>query len=73
VTNPGGLALGNELRFPDLQDGANYRIPPTHPAGSDQIRDTFYWSLASTIESFARNSSITASDILFDIFGSEAF
>ena len=70
VTNPGGLALGNELRFPDLQDGANYRIPQRTRLARDQIRDTFYWSLGKHNFSFGAEFQYYGSDILFDIFGS---
>jgi len=70
VTNPGGLALGNELRFPDLQDGANYRIPQRTRLARDQIRDTFYWSLGKNNLSFGAEFQYYGSDILFDIFGS---
>jgi len=70
VTNPGGLALGNELRFPDLQDGANtvsrnapgwlvtrYATPSTGLLGKHNF-------------SFGAEFQYYGSDILFDIFGS---
>ena len=70
ITNPGGLAVTNELRFPDLQDGANYRIPQRTRLARDQLRDTFYWSLGKHSVSFGAEFQYYGSDILFDIFGS---
>ena len=70
VTNPGGLALGNELRFPSLQDGANYRIPQRTRLARDQLRDTFYWSMGKHSVSLGAEFQYYGSDILFDIFGS---
>jgi len=69
-TNPGGLAATNELRFPDVQDGANYRIPQRTRLARDQLRDTFYWSLGKHSVSFGAEFQYYGSDILFDIFGS---
>lgn len=70
ATNPGGLALGSELRFPSVQDGANYRIPQRTRLARDQVRDTFYWSLGKHSVSFGGEFQYYGSDILFDIFGS---
>jgi hypothetical protein len=70
VTNPSGLALGNEVRFPDLQDGANYRIPQRTRLARDQVRDTFYWSLGKHSVNFGAEYQHYGSDIFFDLFGS---
>jgi Carboxypeptidase regulatory-like domain len=70
ATNPAGLALGNELRFPDLQDGANYRIPQRTRLARDQFRDTFYWSAGKHSLNFGVEYQHYGSDIFFDLFGS---
>jgi Carboxypeptidase regulatory-like domain/TonB dependent receptor len=70
ATNPPGLAPGTEIRFPDLQDGANYRIPQRTRLGRDQVRDTFYWSLGKHSLNFGAEYQHYGSDIFFDLFGS---
>ena len=70
LTNPSGLALGNEVRFPDLQDGANYRIPQRTRLARDQFRDTFYWSAGKHSLNFGIEYQHYGSDIFFDLFGS---
>lgn len=70
LTNPPGLATGNEVRFPDLQDGANYRIPQRTRLARDQFRDTFYWSAGKHSLNFGIEYQHYGSDIFFDLFGS---
>jgi hypothetical protein len=70
LTNPSGLALGNEIRFPDLEDGANYRIPQRTRLARDQFRDTFYWSAGKHSLNFGIEYQHYGSDIFFDLFGS---
>jgi hypothetical protein len=70
LTNPAGLAAGNEIRFASLQDGANYRIPQRTRLARDQLRDTLYWSLGKHSLSFGAEYQYYGSDILFDLHGS---